>query len=390
MSPEEVEAKAREVLEGADDGADGGDVSSGVDPVVVPPARRGASPVFSPRHREAVAEATAGRAPARTHDGVAEATGVAVGRPGGGPKGGPKSSNVPGRSRAGSSTRTDRKRPSSAATGSPRSTTSSRTTPSTDRRSSSGAAARTSNRPPPRPMPAWLDRFGGNEPGGRWVMMSFAMVLMASVVINFVHIVPPPAGSVTLRDGSDSVQIADASVIAKDGAVQIVAGGDDRIDVPVDGKVTHGGLKVDEKGEVGDGKSALEVKVGDGDVAISKNTEMFTIWHFGFGPGLYFLLPPIVILGLFILTARPWDRRRSWNIALGCLVFITFITQSISIYIVPIGALAWGCWQARKDALAEVDGDPRVLREVERERRLAGREALRAARGRPGRRRDAD
>lgn len=221
-------------------------------------------------------------------------------------------------------------------------------------------------------------------------MMSFAMVLMASVVINFVHIVPPPAGSVTLRDGSDSVQIADASVIAKDGAVQIVAGGDDRIDVPVDGKVTHGGLKVDEKGEVGDGKSALEVKVGDGDVAISKNTEMFTIWHFGFGPGLYFLLPPIVILGLFILTARPWDRRRSWNIALGCLVFITFITQSISIYIVPIGALAWGCWQARKDALAEVDGDPRVLREVERERRLAGREALRAARGRPGRRRDAD
>lgn len=146
-------------------------------------------------------------------------------------------------------------------------------------------------------------------------MMSFAMVVMASIIINFVHIVPEI--------------------------------------VEIDGKKEQTG-------------------------------EYFTIWHYGIGPGLYFLLPPVVVLGLFILTARPWDRRRSWNFALGCLVFITFITQSISIFIVPIGALAWGCWQARKAALEEVGGDPRVLREVERERRIAGREALRAARrGRP-------
>lgn len=108
----------------------------------------------------------------------------------------------------------------------------------------------------------------------------------------------------------------------------------------------------------------------------------FTIWHYGLGPGLYFLLPPIVILGLFILTARPWDRRRSWNFALAILVFITFVSQSISIYLIPIACLAWGCWQARKAALEEVGGDPRVLREVERERRAAGKQALREQRGR--------
>lgn len=109
---------------------------------------------------------------------------------------------------------------------------------------------------------------------------------------------------------------------------------------------------------------------------------MFTIWHYGVGPGLYVLAPPILILGLFILTARPSNRRRSWTIALLCLVFITYLTGSISIYIIPIALLGWGCWQARKAALAEVGGDPRVLREVERERRLAEREALRNRRKR--------
>lgn len=232
-------------------------------------------------------------------------------------------------------------------------------------------------------MPAWLDRFGGNEPGGRWIMMSFAMVLMATVIINFVHIVPPPPGSVTLSDGSDSVSFSDARVVQEGDTVRIVTGDDAGIDVPVQGKMTHPDLEIGDDGEIGDDKTAIEVTVNtNGNVVVAENTQMYKIWHYGLGPGLYFLLPPVVILGLFILTARPWDRRRSWNIALGCLVFVTFITNSISIYIVPIGALAWGCWQARKAALAEVDGDPRVLREVERERRMAGREALRAARGR--------
>ncbi len=143
-------------------------------------------------------------------------------------------------------------------------------------------------------------------------MLSFLTILLASIVLNFVHIVP---------------------------------------EVNSKGKAVKDGAK-------------------------------YTIWHSGLGPGLYFLLPPIVIVGLFILTARPSNRRRSWNMALLCLVFITFITGSISIYIVPVACLAWGCWQARKAALEEVGGDPRVLREVERERRVAEREAARARRTR--------
>ncbi|MBS1848895.1 MAG: hypothetical protein JST73_11515 [Actinobacteria bacterium] len=104
---------------------------------------------------------------------------------------------------------------------------------------------------------------------------------------------------------------------------------------------------------------------------------LVSIWHFGVGPGLYILLPPILILGLFILSARPWDRRRSWNFALMLLVFTTYLSRTISIYVIPIACLAWGCWQARKAALDEVGGDPRVLREVERERRVAGKQAAR-------------
>lgn len=290
------------------------DADTEPDPVSVPTARRG-SPVFSARHRAAVAEATADAAPARTHQGVADATGVEAAAPRG-PGGRPV--------RATAGTSRDEPRPSAARSrdAAPAGTSRTRTTSSRSTTPPARASStRNPNRPPPRPMPAWLDRFGGNEPGGRWVMMSFAMVLMASVIINFVHIVPEI--------------------------------------VEIDGKKEQTG-------------------------------QYFTIWHYGIGPGLYFLLPPIIILGLFILTARPWDRRRSWNMALGCLVFITFITQSISIFIVPIGALAWGCWQARKAALEEVGGDPRVLREVERERRIAGRDALRAARGRPSRQHDDD
>ncbi len=143
-------------------------------------------------------------------------------------------------------------------------------------------------------------------------MLSFLTVLLASIVLNFIHIVPEMA------------------------------------------------------------KNAKGKQVATG--------RHFTIWHYGIGPGLYFLLPPIVILGLFIVTARPANRRRSWNWALLSLAFLTFVTNSIAVYIIPIGCLAWGCWQARKAALAEVGGDPRVLREVERERRVAEREALRERR----------
>lgn len=316
-SQDEVKAKARRVIRAAD-AADDGEAPEDVtddrgaprtDATPAPP-RRGFSPVFSARHRQSVAAATADAAPARTHPGVIEATGVtaiapraAVRRPQG---------------------RAQRRTPTTTRAGTARATavedtadTSDATTKSqaegAPRRIEAAARPRTgSARPPTRPLPGFLDRFGGNEPGGRWVMISFATLLIASIVLNFVHIVP-----------------------------EVV-------------------------------KNAKGKKVQTG--------THFTIWHYGVGPGLYFLVPPILIMGLFIITARPWDRRRSWNIALACLVFITFITQSISIYVIPIAALAWGCWQARKAALDEVGGDPRVLREVERERRIAGKEAMRQQR----------
>lgn len=282
------------------------------EPVAAPNAagaeRRGSSPVFSARHRSVVAASTADRAPARTHVGVADATGTEVIAP-----------------RAVTPTRSTASKATSVGSGSSRSkaasptkksdTSQSRSGPSSTKARSSGrstATPRASNRPPTRPLPPFFDRFGGNEPGGRWVMIAFGAVLLATIVLNFVHIVP----------------------------------------------------------EVVENAKGDQVQTG----------RTFTIWHFGFGPAMYYLLPPIVILGLFIITARPWDRRRSWNFALALLTLSTFLTGLISIYMIPIACLAWGCWQARKAALEDVGGDPRVLREVERERRIAGKEELRARR----------
>jgi hypothetical protein len=323
---EEVRAQARSVIEAEAKRADDDEIAPDVDAAdlgetgdddlddVVPSTdrvvtrRRGSSPVFSSRHRAAVAATTIGRAPARTHAGVAEATGTELV----GPRTGSKT-----RSAAATSTPPRAGTSRAAATGGDRNTDTGRKRG--DRsgsagRSSSGSTAmpRKAYRPPARPLPPFFDRFGGNEPGGRWVMVSFATVLLASIVLNFVHVVP----------------------------------------------------------EVVENAKGHREQTG----------RTFTIWHFGVGPALYYLLPPIVILGLFILTARPWDRRRSWNFALALLTLSTFLTGLISIYVIPIACLAWGCWQARKAALEDVGGDPRVLREVERERRVAGKEALRARR----------
>lgn len=306
-----VEASGQEDVDDLDDEAAAEDTDE-VEPAMVAPVRRRSSAVFSPEHRAAVGAATADRAPARTHAGVLAATGV--------------DELVAGTASAGAATPARAARSSSSGSSAP-----SRRTGASERTGTSGrnGAARgpadrkaptpsdpTAYRPRPtssaRPLPAFLDRFGGNEPGGRWVMLSFVTILVASVVVNFVDIVPE--------------------------------------------------IVTDASGE--------QVQTGN----------YLSIWHYGIGPGLVFLLPPILVMAIFIFTARPWDRRRSWNYALALLAFSTFITQSISIYIIPIGLLAWGCWQARKAALAEVGGDPRVLREVERERRIQAREALRARR----------
>ncbi len=307
----DFDVDAGDEVEGDDDGAVDGPVDQpGAQPVAADGARRGSSPIFSARHRAAIAATTADRAPARTHAGVARATGTEHLAP----RGATPARNTT--SRPGTSGPAGTRKTSASATGTRKSTAvrANATTTTAKTRASSAAAPRKPARPPAKPLPPFFDRFGGNEPGGRWVLLSFATVVLASIVLNFVHIIP----------------------------------------------------------EVVENAKGKKVQTG----------EYFTIWHFGLGPGLMFLLPPILILGLFIITAKPWDRRRSWNFALALMALSTFLTQSISIYIIPIACLAWGCWKARKAALEEVGGDPQVLREVERERRVAGKEAMRARRRR--------
>jgi hypothetical protein len=265
-----------------------------------PASRRSRSAVFSARHRNEVAAANASGRPARTHREVAIATGTEL----------VAASVVRQPATASSAV--------AATTANDRRAGSTRTATATQR---SGAARPAKARPvtttaprqvpPGRPLPAWLDRFGGNEPGGRWVIMSFLTILLASAVLSLVKIVPEQ--------------------------------------IKKNGKFVATGRKV-------------------------------TIWHFGTMQGLVYLLPPILVVGLSIVLARPGNRRRNWNMALLLLVFVAFMLGAIPIFIVSIACLAWGCWLARKAALAEVGGDPAALRMLERERRLEDRAAMRAAR----------
>lgn len=248
-------------------------------------ATRRGSAVFSARHRNAIAASGTGR-PARTHRGVAHATGT-------------EAPTVV------ATTRVSAPAEKSGAKSAP----SSRTTT----RASSEATRPIAPQRPAKPLPPWLDRFGGNEPGGRWVMISFLSILLASVVLSFAKIVPE---------------------------------------------------YVEKKGKM--------VMTG----------QKFTIWHFGAVRGLVYLLPPILVVGLSILVARPGYRRRSWNMALLLLVVVATMLQAIPIFIISIACLGWGCWQARKAALATVGGDPGALRNLERERRLADRDAMRSGRKR--------
>ncbi len=303
-----IKEKAREVIEadaiddddfGVDDDEDT-EVAEQLEvarSIATGASRKGSSPIFSARHRAQFASTTQLQAPARTHGGVALVTGVPHLAPSATP------SSRTARPVATSKNQSAASRPTTGNKG-PKSETSARAATSAKPRQTV-----VPSQPTGRQMPQWLNRFGGNDPGGKWVMYSFVALLLASVVVNFVHILPEVA--------------------------------------------------VNAKGK--------QVRTG----------RMFTIWHYGVGPGLYLLLPPILLLGLFILTSRPSNRRRSWNIALMCLVFITYVSGSIVIYFLPILLLGVGCWFARKAALDEVGGDPRVLREVEKERRVTEREALR-------------
>lgn len=274
-----------------------------VAPVVLAPqapaTRRGRSPVFSARHRKVVeVESPTGR-PARTHEGVAFATGTEL-------------AAVAPRARQATTappTAATTRRSESGATAS----TTKKSGSTQPRSGNSRAAAAAAPRPAPsgRPLPPWLDRFGGNEPGGRWVITSFLTILLASGVLSFAKIVPEQ--------------------------------------IKKNGKFVSTGKK-------------------------------FSIWHFGAMQGLVYLLPPILVVGLSIVLARPGNRRRNWNMALLLLVVVAWMLQAIPIFLVSIACLAWGCWLARKAALAEVGGDPAALRALERERRMADRAAMRTAR----------
>lgn len=98
-----------------------------------------------------------------------------------------------------------------------------------------------------------------------------------------------------------------------------------------------------------------------------------SVWQFGWKQGLAYVLPPVVVVILTILLARKPDRRRTWNFGLMALVMLVVLSGAVYLYIFAIGSLAWGCWQARKAALDEVGGDPKLLRERNRELRLQAR-----------------
>ena len=263
-----------------------------------PSTRRTRSAVFSARHRKVVEAASPSGRPARTHRDVAIATGTDL-----------AAAPAVRRPAAASSTVAD----TAGAGGSGGAATVATTQrPATSRSARSRPAATAPRRTAPgRPLPPWLDRFGGNEPGGRWVITSFLTILLASVVLSFAKIVPEQ--------------------------------------IKKNGKFVSTGKK-------------------------------FSIWHFGAMQGLVYLLPPILVVGLSIVLARPGNRRRNWNMALLLLVVVAFMLGAIPIFIVSIACLAWGCWQARKAALDEVGGDPAALRALERERRMEDRAAMRAGR----------
>ena len=262
-----------------------------------PATRRSRSAVFSARHRREVEAASAAGRPARTHRDVAIATGTDLAAAPAVRQTSAASSAV-----ATSAARTRGSGPGGAST----------QRPATSRSATARPAATAPRRTAPgRPLPPWLDRFGGNEPGGRWVITSFLTILLASVVLSFAKIVPEQ--------------------------------------IKKNGKFVSTGKK-------------------------------FSIWHFGALQGLVYLLPPILVVGLSIVLARPGNRRRNWNMALLLLVVVAFMLGAIPIFIVSIACLAWGCWQARKAALDEVGGDPVALRALERERRMEDRAAMRAGR----------
>jgi hypothetical protein len=80
-----------------------------------------------------------------------------------------------------------------------------------------------------------------------------------------------------------------------------------------------------------------------------------------------------LVIGFTLLLSRPPNHRRTWYFGLAALFLLIVLAGGSPLYLPAIGIYGFGCWQARKAALLEAGGDPKVLKEQDRAARSAGR-----------------
>jgi hypothetical protein len=242
--------------------------------------------------RGRTASTSSGARPARTAAGVARATGTA-------------SPARPSRAAATKATPPGRKNGSTNSKASPKA--------GADDGADRSAKPRASGRPS-KPLPPWLDRFGGNEPGGRWIVFSFIAAVVASLTMSFAKVMT----DVNSKTGK-ALQVRDP--------------------------VTH--------------------KL--------HNAPPVTAFQHGAAQGLATVLPVPLVIGFTLLLSRPPNHRRTWYFGLAALFLLIVLAGGSPLYLPAIGIYGFGCWQARKAALLEAGGDPKVLKEQDRAARSAGR-----------------
>ena len=235
--------------------------------------------------------ATGGAGPARTAAGVAKATGTS------------SSPARPSRAAATKATPPGRKGSSTAKTPAKAAATGDAATPA-------AAAAKR----PSRPLPPWLDRFGGNEPGGKWIVFSFIASVVASLTMVFARVV--------------------TDVNTKTGKV---------------------------------------LQIRDPHTHKLHNAPPVTAFQHGLARGFAMVLPIPLVIGFTLLLSKPPAHRRTWYFGLVAIFLLVFLAGGSQLYLPAVACFGVGCWQARKAALLEAGGDPKVMKEQERALRSAGR-----------------
>jgi len=238
---------------------------------------------------------TGGARPARTAAGVAKATGTS------------SSPSRPSRAAATKATPPGRKGSSAAKT--PAKASASDDTPAP------AATAR-----PSRPLPPWLDRFGGNEPGGKWIVFSFIASVVASLTMVFAKVVT---------------------------------------DV--------------------DTKTGKVLQIRDPHTHKLHNAPPVTAFQHGLARGFATVLPIPLVIGFTLLLSKPPAHRRTWYFGLVAIFLLVFLAGGSQLYLPAVACFGVGCWQARKAALLEAGGDPKVMKEQERALRASGRNRKGAA-----------